>query len=106
MERALREKTDVSCEVRRLTLANEQLDKNLQDAKISSLRVQGDSHSSSATANRLQTQLTGKQTDIEVLLRSKEELEKIIKATKTDALESERKASDYYQQLLRATENF
>jgi len=41
-----------------------------------------------------------------VLLRSKEELEKIIKATKTDALESERKASDYYQQLLRATENF
>jgi len=29
LERALREKTDASCEVRRLTMANEQLDKNL-----------------------------------------------------------------------------
>jgi hypothetical protein len=44
----------------------------------------------------LQAQLQGKQTDIELLLRSKEELEKIIQSAKQDALDSEKKAADYY----------
>jgi hypothetical protein len=40
-----------------------------------------------------------------VLLRSKEELEKLVKEAKQEALEVERKAADYFQQLLRAQEN-
>jgi len=47
-----------------------------------------------------------KQNDLDLLLRSKEELEKVIKDVKSEALESEKKASDYYQQLLRVNENF
>jgi hypothetical protein len=48
----------------------------------------------------------GKQQDIELLLRSKEELEKLVQQSKTETLEAEKKSADYYQQLLRATENF
>jgi hypothetical protein len=41
-----------------------------------------------------------------VLLRGKEELEKVVKQVKNEALEAEKKAADYYQQLLKAQENF
>jgi hypothetical protein len=39
-------------------------------------------------------------------MRSKEELEKLVQQVKSESLEAERKSADYYQQLLRATENF
>jgi chromosome segregation ATPase len=105
LEKALREKTDAACEVRRLTQAKEALEKQLQEFKVSQLRAQGTEQTVNMTAQRLQTQLQGKQTDIEVLLRSKEELEKLVKEAKQEALEVERKAADYFQQLLRAQEN-
>ena len=37
---------------------------------------------------------------------TKEELEKLVQQVKSESLEAERKSADYYQQLLRATENF
>lgn len=40
-----------------------------------------------------------------MLLRSKEELEKLVKQVKNEALEAEKKATDYYQQLLKSQEN-
>ena len=61
LERALREKTDAACEVRRLTNANEQLEKQLSDLKITQMQAKGDSQTVGATAQRLQAQLLGKQ---------------------------------------------
>lgn len=40
------------------------------------------------------------------MLKKQEEMEKIIKQLKEDSLETEKKAADYYQQLIRANENF
>jgi hypothetical protein len=50
LERALREKTDAACEVRRLTSANEQLEKQLSDLKITQMQARGDSQTVGATA--------------------------------------------------------
>lgn len=61
------------------------------------MRVQGDQQSTNATAQRLQAQLNGKQNDIELLLRSKEELEKLVKEAKNETIEAEKKSADYYQ---------
>jgi hypothetical protein len=58
--------------------------------------VQGDQQTVSVTAQRLQSQLQGKQTDIEVLMRGKEELEKLVKQCKAETLEAEKKSADYY----------
>jgi chromosome segregation ATPase len=41
-----------------------------------------------------------------VLMRGKEELEKVVRQVKNEALEAEKKAADYYQQLLKTQENF
>lgn len=106
LEVALREKTDAICEVKRLSQANEGLERALQDAKMVQMRVQGDQQTVSVTAQRLQSQLQGKQADVEVLLRSREELERLVKEVKAEALEAEKKSADYYQQLLRTSENF
>ena len=78
LERALREKTDAVCEVRRLTTAKEQLEKQLSDLKITQMQAKGDSQTVGATAHRLQATLQGKQQDIDLLMRSKEELEKLV----------------------------
>ena len=61
LERALRDKTDAACEVRRLTTANEQLERQLSDLKITQMQAKGDSQTVGATAQRLQAQLLGKQ---------------------------------------------
>lgn len=42
---------------------------------------------------------------MQLLLRSKDELEKLVKQVKNEALEAEKKATDYYQQLLKSQEN-
>lgn len=42
---------------------------------------------------------------MQLLLRAKEDLEKLVKLSKNETLEAEKKAADYYQQLLKAQEN-
>ena len=66
----------------------------------------GDSQTVRATAQRLQSQLQGKQSDIEMLMRAKEELEKLVQVCKKEAIDSEKKAAEYYQQMVRNQENF
>lgn len=73
---------------------------------MAQIKVQGDQQTTNVTAQRLQTQLHGKETDITLLMRAKDELEKLIKEAKAETLEAEKKSADYYQQLLRMTENF
>lgn len=70
------------------------------------MKAQGEAQSAQATAQRLQTQVNGKLGDVEVLARQKEELEKMLRQTKEESLETEKKAGDYYQQLIRTGENF
>ena len=73
---------------------------------MNQIKSNGETQSTGAQVNRLQAQLNGKQQDFEIAVRQKEELEKIVKSNKNDILESEKKAADYYTQLLRVNENF
>ena len=57
LERALRDKTDSACEAKRLQAANDGLDRQLQEAKVSQIRSLGDQQTVSVTAQRLQSQL-------------------------------------------------
>ncbi len=106
LERALREKTDAACEVRRLTSVQESLERELKELRVKEMSQKGDSQTVSATAQRLQSQLQGKQSDIEMLMRAKEELEKLVQVCKKEAIDSEKKAAEYYQQMIRNQENF
>ena len=96
LEKTMREKTDFSMENKSLQLANNQLEKDMQDMKIEKIRAQGETTSSGATVQRLQTQLNNKITEAESLLLQKEEFEKLIKELKRENLEAEKKAADYY----------
>jgi chromosome segregation ATPase len=97
LEKALREKTDAACEVRRLTALQEGLEREMKELRVKEMSQKGDSQTVSATAQRLQSQLQGKQGDIELLMRAKEELEKLVQVCKKEAIDSEKKAAEYYQ---------
>ncbi len=58
----------------------EKLEHELHSAKVESTKAFGDHSTSSATVNRLQTQLNGAKNELELMLRQKEELERIIKS--------------------------
>ena len=70
------------------------------------MRDQGDKQTVNVTAQRLQAQVQGKDQDIQVLMRGKEELERMVRESKRETVEAEKKAAEYYQQLLKAQENF
>ena len=106
LEHALCEKTDAACEVRRLTTAVESMEREMKEMKVQSMATRGDSQTAGATVQRLQGQLHGKQNDVELLMRAKEELEKVVKLCKGETLEAEKKAAEYYQQMIRSQENF
>ena len=55
LEKALREKTDASCEVRRLTSLQEGLEREMKELRLKEMSQKGDSQTVSATANRLQS---------------------------------------------------
>lgn len=41
-----------------------------------------------------------------MLMRAKEELEKLVQVCKKEAIDSEKKTAEYYQQMIRNQENF
>ncbi len=55
LEKALREKTDAACEVRRLTSMQEGLEREMKELKVKEMSQKGDSQTVSATAQRLQS---------------------------------------------------
>ena len=69
------------------------------------MKAEGDSHSSSATVQRLQSQLNGKQNDIELLLSQKQALEKEVKVAKDEIVNVEKRSNDMYKQLVATKEN-
>lgn len=50
--------------------------------------------------------MNGAKNDLELMMGQKAELEKVIKSQKNEILEAEKKAQDYYNQLLSTKENF
>ncbi len=106
LESALREKTDALFEAQRIQSQLQAMDKQVSETRLQQLKLQGDTQTSSAAMQRIQSQLQSKINDVEVLVRTKEELEKLVKQGKNELMEAERKATDYYQQLLRSNENF
>ena len=106
LEQALRDKTDAACEVRRVTAAHEAIEKELKEQRVREMSQKGDSQTAGATVQRLQDQLQGKQADVELLMRAREEMEKLVHECKREAIDSEKKAAEYYQQMIRNQENF
>ena len=100
------EKTDQGFENRRLIQECEQLQAQMQKLQSDTFKQNSEQHTSSATITRLQTQLTGLQQDMELVVNQKIELEKVIKSQKGEILEAENKSTEYYNQLLSTKENF
>lgn len=73
--------------------------------RTKSLKAEGDSSSSSATITRLQSQLNGKQNDVDMLMHARTELEKAVKKAKQETIEAEKRADDIYRQLVSTKEN-
>ena len=69
------------------------------------IKAEGDSHSSNATVTRLQTQLNGKQNDLDLMLQAKLELEKALKAARQETINAEKSRDDIYKQLVSNKEN-
>lgn len=65
-----------------LKQAQEILERELVVYRTKSLKAEGDSSSSGATITRLQSQLNGKQNDIDMFMHAKTELEKAVKTSK------------------------
>lgn len=73
--------------------------------RTKSLKAEGDSHSSGATITRLQSQLNGKQNDIDMLMHAKTELERAVKTAKQETIEVEKRCDELYRQLVSTKEN-
>ena len=56
---------------------NEILEKELIGYRTKQLKAEGDTHSSSATIQRLQSQLNGKMNDCNLLVTAKTEMERL-----------------------------
>lgn len=82
-----REKNEHFYEVRRLQQEAEKMDATYKKLQTDTFKSQTDQHTSSATIQRLQTQLNTTQNDLKLMKGQKEELEKVIKRQKEEVLE-------------------
>lgn len=98
--------TDLTFEVKRLTTEKDRLNDRIAKITADSLKSQGEGVSSGATIARLQAQIQKQSSDYELVFAQKNELEKLVKDTRDQVLEAERKSTDYYNQLLGTRENF
>lgn len=96
LARVTEEKTDHLFDIRRLTSEKERLETDFKALQLESVKNQGNSQTSGATINRLQSQLAGQKNDFELMMTQKSEFERVIKAQKEEILEAEKKATDYY----------
>lgn len=69
------------------------------------MKAEGDSHSSSATVQRLQAQLNGKMNDCQLLLTGKNEAERMLKQAREEVIRLEKNREDEYRQLVSTKEN-
>ena len=69
------------------------------------IKAEGDSHSSNATVARLQSQLNGKQNDVDLMLQAKTEMERALKEARQEILKAEKSRDDVYKQLVSNKEN-
>lgn len=81
------------------------LEKELVQLKTASMKAHGDSSSQSATVQRLQSQLAGKQNDIELLMQQRTQLNEEVQKSKTLVTDAERRYNDLYKQLVQTKEN-
>jgi hypothetical protein len=90
------QKTDSIYEVKKLTNEKERVEKKLMELNSEQLKNQGSQHTSTATINRLNTQINGMQSDMEVVILAKKEMEKIVEQQKNELTDAERKSTEYY----------
>ena len=92
-------------EARRIAHQNEVLEKELIGFRTKQLKAEGDSHSSSATVQRLQAQLNGKMNDCQLLMTGKNEAERMLKEAREEIIRLEKSRDDTYKQLISTKEN-
>jgi len=81
------------------------MEKELITFRTRQLKAEGDSHSSSATVQRLQAQINGHCNEIKLLVTAKTELENALKKAKSELIECEKGRDDVYKQLVSNKEN-
>ena len=92
-------------EARRLSHQNEVLEKELIGFRTKQLKAEGDSHSSSATVQRLQAQLNGKINDCNLLVTAKTEMERLLKESREEVVRLEKSRDEVYKQMVSTKEN-
>ena len=76
---------------------SEILEKELIAHHTKQLKAEGDSHSSSATVQRLQSQLNGKINDCSLLQTAKNEMERLLKESRDEVIKLEKGRDDVYK---------
>lgn len=92
-------------EARRVAHQNQIIEKELIGFRTKQLKAEGDSHSSSATVQRLQSQLNGKMNDCNLLNSAKAEMERLYKASQEEVIKLEKSRDDIYKQMVSTKEN-
>ena len=92
-------------EARRIAHSNEILEKELIGFRTKQLKAEGDCHSSSATVQRLQSQLNGKMNDCNLLVTAKTEMERLLKESRSEVIRLEQSRDEVYKQMVSTKEN-
>ena len=99
------QRNEVQEEARRVSHQAEILEKELIGFRTKQLKAEGDSHSSSATVQRLQSQLNGKMNDCNLLIVAKNEMERLLRESQEEVIKLEKSRDDVYKQLVCTKEN-
>ena len=105
VETMRQQRNEVQEEARRVSHQAEILEKELIGFRTKQLKAEGDSHSSSATVQRLQSQLNGKMNDCNLLIVAKNEMERLLRESQEEVIKLEKSRDDVYKQLVSTKEN-
>ncbi len=100
-----KQRNEAQEEARRISHQAEILEKELIGFRTKQLKAEGDSHSSSATVQRLQSQLNGKMNDCNLLSVAKNEMERLLRESQEEIIKLEKSRDDVYKQLVSTKEN-
>ena len=92
-------------EAHRIANQNQILEKELIGFRTKQLKAEGDSNSSSATVQRLQSQLNGKMNDCNLLSTAKAEMERLYKVSQEEVIKLEKSRDEIYKQMVSTKEN-
>ena len=96
VETMRQQRNEAQEESRRVSHQNEILEKELIGYRTKQLKAEGDTHSSSATIQRLQSQLNGKMNDCNLLVTAKTEMERLYQESQQKVIQLEKSRDEVY----------